>query len=58
MINDPVYKVQEAAYRNLQKLGEDVELPPKKKGELIKDATKVLFRIKKEFTCWPYVRRV
>ena len=47
MINDPVYKVQEAAYRNLQKLGEDVELPPKKKGELIKDATKVLFRIKK-----------
>ncbi|CAM3062162.1 HEAT repeat domain-containing protein [Filibacter tadaridae] len=44
---DPVYKVQEAAYQNLKKLGEDVQLPSRKKFELIKDANKVLFRIKK-----------
>lgn len=47
MMNDAVYKVQEAAYRNLIKFGEDVQLPPKNEFELIKDANKVLFRIKK-----------
>ena len=47
MINDTVYKVQEAAFNKLEQFGEDVELPPRKKGDLIKDATKVFFRIKK-----------
>ena len=47
MDNDTVYAVQEAAFRNLERFGEDVQLPPRKKGELIKDASKVIFRIKK-----------
>jgi hypothetical protein len=47
MNNDAVYKVQEAAFRTLKKLGEDVELPSRKKGDLIKDTTKILLRIKK-----------
>ena len=47
MVNDPVSKLQEAAFRNLQKLGEDVQLPAKNKGDLIKDASKVWVRIKK-----------
>lgn len=47
MNNDAVYKVQEAAYRKLKKLGEDVELPPRKKGDLVRDVTKILLRIKK-----------
>ena len=47
MNNDDVYKVQEAAFRRLNKLGEDVQLPPRKKGELIKGVTKILLRIKK-----------
>jgi hypothetical protein len=47
MNNDAVYKVQEAAFRQLQKLGEDVELPPRKTGNLVKDVTKILLRIKK-----------
>jgi hypothetical protein len=47
MNNDAVYKVQEAAFRKLKKFGEDVELPPRKKGELVKDVTKILLRIKK-----------
>jgi hypothetical protein len=47
MNNDAVYKVQEAAFRKLKKFGEEVELPARKKGDLIKDATKVLLRIKK-----------
>lgn len=47
MNNDAVYKVQEAAYRKLKKLGEDVELPPRKKGDLVKDVTKISLRIKK-----------
>lgn len=47
MNNDAVYKVQEAAYRKLTAFGEDVQLPPRNKFDLIKDATKVLFRIKK-----------
>ena len=47
MNNDAVYKVVEAAYRNLVKFGEDVQLPARNKFELIKDANKVFFRIKK-----------
>ena len=47
MNNDAVYKVVEAAHRNLVKFGEDVELPPRNRFELIKDANKVFFRIKK-----------
>jgi hypothetical protein len=45
--HDPVYQVQEAAYRKLRERGEDVQLPPRKKGELIKGVGKVLIRIKK-----------
>ncbi|MEK4714798.1 HEAT repeat domain-containing protein [Sporosarcina sp. FSL K6-1540] len=47
MNNDAVYKVVEAAHRNLVKFGEDVELPPRNRFELIKDANKVFLRIKK-----------
>jgi len=47
MNNDPVYKIQEAAARQLKKLGEDVQIPPRKKGEVVKDLTKILLRIKK-----------
>ena len=47
MNNDDVFKVQEAAFRRLNKLGEDVQLPPRKKGELVKGVTKILLRIKK-----------
>ena len=47
MNNDSVYKIQEAAFRQLKKLGEDVQMPPRKKGEVIKDITKILLRIKK-----------
>ncbi|MGE7760263.1 HEAT repeat domain-containing protein [Peribacillus sp. NPDC097895] len=47
MNSDAVYKVQEAAYRHLKRLGEDVQLPARKKGELVKGLTKILVRIKK-----------
>lgn len=47
MNNDAVYKVVEAAHRNLVKFGEEVELPPRNRFELIKDANKVFLRIKK-----------
>ena len=47
MNKDAVYKVQEAAFRQLKKLGEDVQLPPRKKGDLIKGVTKILLRVKK-----------
>ncbi|WP_232697552.1 HEAT repeat domain-containing protein [Brevibacillus daliensis] len=47
MISDAVYKVQEAAFRKLKEFGEDVQLPSKKKGDLIKGTTKILVRIKK-----------
>ncbi|MBB6673771.1 HEAT repeat domain-containing protein [Cohnella nanjingensis] len=47
MIGDTVYKVQEAAYRQLKAFGEDVQLPSQKKGDLIKGTTKALIRIKK-----------
>jgi len=47
MNNDTVYKVQEAAFHMLKEFGEDIQLPPRKKGDLIKGATKILVRIKK-----------
>ncbi|GAB6991700.1 hypothetical protein [Paenibacillus pini] len=47
MNNDSVYEVQEAAYNKLKSLGEDVQMPEKKKGELVKGLTKILIRIKK-----------
>lgn len=47
MNNDAVYKVQEAAFRKLKKFGEDVQLPPRKKGDLIKGVNKILLRVKK-----------
>lgn len=47
MNSDSVYKVQEASYRQLKRLGEDVQLPSRKKGELVKGLAKILLRIKK-----------
>ncbi|WML44691.1 HEAT repeat domain-containing protein [Neobacillus sp. PS3-40] len=47
MINDPVYKIQKIAFHKLQAFGEDVQLPPKKKGDLVKGASKIFLRIKK-----------
>jgi hypothetical protein len=47
MAADTVYKVQEAAFRQLKKLGEDVQMPPQKKSGAIKDVNKILLRIKK-----------
>jgi hypothetical protein len=47
MHNDTVYKVQETAFRKLKEFGEDIQLPPRKKGDLIKGVTKILVRIKK-----------
>lgn len=47
LANDPVYAVQEAAYRSLKQLGENVQLPQRRKGEVIKGAGKALVRIKK-----------
>ncbi|RXI96185.1 HEAT repeat domain-containing protein [Anaerobacillus alkaliphilus] len=47
MNGDSVYKVQEASYRMLQALGEDVPMPKRKQGEVIKGTNKVLLRIKK-----------
>ncbi|EPS3610731.1 HEAT repeat domain-containing protein, partial [Vibrio cholerae] len=46
MINDKVYAVQEAAFRKLQAFGEDVKLPKKKKGHLIKDINKKLGKVR------------
>ena len=47
MANDPVFAVQEAAYRQLLARGEEAQPPVKRQGELIKDTGKVLVRIKK-----------
>jgi len=44
---DTVYKVKEAAYRELKKWDENISLPPKKKSDAIKDVSKILLRIKK-----------
>lgn len=47
MVDDLVYKVQEASFRKLKEWGENVTLPARKKGELIKGVNKILLRIKK-----------
>jgi hypothetical protein len=47
MNNDAVFKVQEAAFRKLKEFGEDIQLPPRKQGDLIKGVTRILVRIKK-----------
>lgn len=47
LTDDPVYKIQEAAYRKLIAWGEKVTLPERKNRELVKDTKKVLVRIKK-----------
>lgn len=49
MMNDKVYAVQELAFRKLQAFGEDVKLPKKKKGDLIKDIKIKLGLVKKSF---------
>ena len=46
MTSDPVYTVQEEAFRKLQALGESVKLPRKKKGNILKDMNKDLQKIK------------
>ncbi|MDN7246514.1 HEAT repeat domain-containing protein [Planococcus shenhongbingii] len=45
--NDPVYKVQEAAFEALQDFGLEVEMPERKKFDLIKDTSKTFVRLKK-----------
>ncbi|ASA25855.1 HEAT repeat domain-containing protein [Paenibacillus donghaensis] len=47
MNSDPVYTVQEAAYRKLAAFGEEVKAPSKNKPELVKGVSKILIRIKK-----------
>ena len=47
LTDDPVFQVREAAFRLLKKMGVDVQEPVKNKGELFKNLTKILLRIKK-----------
>lgn len=47
MISDPVYTVQEAAYKKLSAFGEDVKVPSKNKAELFRGISKIVLRIKK-----------
>lgn len=47
MNNDPVYRVREAAFRQLKQFGEDVQTPARPKGDLVKDFRKVVVRVKK-----------
>lgn len=47
MISDPVYTVQEAAYRKLNAFGEEVKVPSKNKAELFRGISKIVLRIKK-----------
>ncbi|MDE5414207.1 HEAT repeat domain-containing protein [Alkalihalobacterium chitinilyticum] len=47
MSGDSVFKVREAAYRQLLALGEQVTMPERKEGDAIKDTKKILVRIKK-----------
>lgn len=44
---DPVYIVREAAYNKLKNFGESITKPSRKQGELFRDITKILLRIKK-----------
>jgi hypothetical protein len=47
MAGDAIYKIQEAAYRKLVALGEEVIMPKRQEGDLIKGTKKILIRIKK-----------
>lgn len=47
MKNDPVYKVQIAAYEALTAFGEDVEKPKVPRFDIIKGTDKIFLRIKK-----------
>lgn len=47
MTKDPVFKIQEAAYRHLKGFGEDVKKPIQTKFDIIKGTSKILLRIKK-----------
>jgi hypothetical protein len=47
MTKDPVFKIQEAAYRQLKAFGEDVTAPKQTKFDIIKGTSKILLRIKK-----------
>ena len=49
MINDKVYSVQHQALLALQNFGEDVKLPRKKKGNLVKDINKKLGKVQSSF---------
>lgn len=46
MNSDKVYLVQETAFRKLQAFGENVKLPRKQPGHLVKDIIKKLARVK------------
>lgn len=47
MINDLVYEVQNAAFLKLQSFGEEVKLPRKSKGNLIKQIDKKIEKVLK-----------
>ncbi|WP_353893746.1 HEAT repeat domain-containing protein [Proteinivorax hydrogeniformans] len=47
MMSDKVFKVQNAAFLKLQAFGENVKLPKKKKGNLVKNINKKLGTIKR-----------
>lgn len=47
MAGDSVYKVREAAYRQLLTLGENVSKPEPKEEDAVKNTKKILVRIKK-----------
>jgi hypothetical protein len=49
MITDKVYGVQHQAFLALQNFGEDVRLPRKKKGHLVKDINKKLGKVQSSF---------
>lgn len=50
MISDKVFLIQEEAFRALQAKGEQVKLPKKKKGDLIKDFRKKLKTVKSQLS--------
>jgi hypothetical protein len=54
MISDKVYLVQNQAFLKLQQFGENVKLPKKKKGHLIKDINDKLINIHKKFNTGNY----
>jgi hypothetical protein len=45
MISDKVFCVQEEAFRKLQNFGENVKLPKKRKGHLVKDINSKLLKV-------------